>query len=193
MSEINVQDLAEQIAAHLPGWQARPQRGSDYGHCRYATIKHDGGGLIQLYYDSYRKHVSCSGRYPERNGRSCSPSDWGVLRYSEAAPAIKFSPTREPKALARDIERRFLAKYLPLFAACQSRKGEHEAAEEDRSTYLARYAAACGGKVRGEKIHLYCEDDGMMGDVQVQTDGGARIDVWVPADKAEKIMQILGS
>lgn len=186
MSEINVQELAEAIAAYLPGgWRAGKPVESDWGPSRSATIEYDEGGCIALYYDSYRKHVSCCGRYPH------------PLQHGVEEPKIRFSPGRKPQALARDIERRLLAQYLPLYYDSLRRKGEHDAAEEDRDTYLKRYARACRGEIRGETIHLFHEADDsgerVMGDVRVSTDGSARIEVYVPADMVERICQILGS
>ena len=195
--DVNVQQLAEDIAAHLPeGWRAGKPVESDWGPSRSATIEHRDGPVVSLYWDSYRKHVSCSGRYPLRDGNQCSPSSWGALRYDETEPRIRFSPTRKPQALARDIERRLLAQYLPLYRECLRLSGEHAAAEEDRDHYLKRYATACGGEIRGETIHVFHEPDDagnrVMGDVRVSTDGSARFEVYVPADMVERICQILG-
>ena len=193
-ADINVQELAEAIAAYLPGgWQAGKPVESDWGPASSATICYEDGPVINLYYDSYRKHVSCCGRYPQRDGGYCSPSSWGALKHGEPEPKIRFSPTRKPKALARDIERRLLADYLPLYYKCARLQGEHAVAEEDREHYLKRYARMSRGDIRGQTVHLYHDEGRVMGDVRVSTDGSARVEVYVPADMVERICQILGS
>lgn len=192
--DINVHELATQIAPHLPGtWQVGAPNPEN---TRYATVTRDDGAGISLYYDSYRGHVRCSGLYPQRDGAVCGPREWGALPYGAEAPAIKFSWKRSAKTLARDIERRLLGQYLPLWVECNRLRGEHAAAEEDRRTYVQRYATATGGRVRGDCITLYRDtDDGLvMGDVHVQPDGDVRIErLYVPRDKAEQILAILGA
>lgn len=192
--DINVHELATQIAPHLPGtWQVKAP---NLENTRYTTVTRDDGAAISLYYDSYRGHVRCSGLYPRRDGAVCGPSDWGALPHGSDAPSIKFSWKRSATALARDIERRLLGQYLPLYAECVRRRGKHEAAEEDRRTYVERYATVTGGRVRGDCVTVYRDtDDGLvMGDVHVQPDGDVRIErLYVPRDKAEQILAILGA
>jgi hypothetical protein len=66
------------------------------------------------------------------------------VRYNESRPSINISATRPAKALARDIERRFLTPYKVLITELRERKSKRDD-YENRSLVNARELAAISG------------------------------------------------
>lgn len=81
----------------------------------------DGAG-IRFWYDKWEDRIECSGIYPDNiDGDKRTARDWGVLSSIEKAPIATVSASRDPVKAAKDISRRVLTPYLPLFKACLER------------------------------------------------------------------------
>jgi hypothetical protein len=117
--------LAQQIAAHLAGWTPEPCEGP-----WLAYLVHADGPKLALRHDKGR--VKVFGTWPVgTNGQHFYP-------YNQSAD-ISCAISRAPHAIAREIERRLLPAYLPLWQE-QDRKRQ-EAEQSDRE------AQALGGRL----------------------------------------------
>jgi hypothetical protein len=111
------------------------------------------GASFCLWGSRFDARVEISGRYPSDGGRLMTARDWGVIRYSEALPKITFGRGRELEAVARDIRKRFLSAYLPLYAACverQRERGDYRMRRDDVAEALAEATGANVWRFQGE-------------------------------------------
>jgi hypothetical protein len=107
-----------------------------------------------------------SGMYPKDGTRCMSPRDWGAIKYSDTPPSINVSASRDPKAIAKDITRRFLPVYTEVFNACVARKTQQDSYRNTQAEAVRQIVAALGPKAdaRGSedspKAHFYNEGAG---------------------------------
>jgi hypothetical protein len=100
------------IAKHLlgPSWIGRKREAFDETGKRYAElVRPDDGAQLGVYVGGYRQEgrVTFRAHWPKyRDGRPYTPRVYH---------SITCSAQRDPKALARDIERRLLAEYEPAY------------------------------------------------------------------------------
>lgn len=113
----DLHQLARDIAAALGApWAYKPGRGDELAH--YAEIVHKDGYGVTMFQHT-REPLHFAGEFPAG----------AYLGYQVARPSINCSPDKSPAQLARDITRRLLPDYLPLWekAAQQVRdREEHE-------------------------------------------------------------------
>jgi hypothetical protein len=123
----NLRELALSVAQHLPGWTISSEETSDY----HAALRHESGPELSFGKGRERDRLHVHGSWPrdQRHG-SYAP-------YSNA-PAISVSISRDPKAIAREIERRFLPGFLPLWHAAEGRRREAEESNAKAETLAAR-------------------------------------------------------
>lgn len=95
------------LADHLPGWVVA---GSNE---RPELIGQRGARVRFRYRIDVEGVVSVWGGWPSDGTRTITPRDVGA-----PAPALCFGVHRSPGAVARDIRRRFLGAYLPLYGLC---------------------------------------------------------------------------
>lgn len=103
---MNMNDLAQRVAVHLPGWKPVENDNDVMGILQ----RSDGA---QMYLRLHNNRVEVSGSYPV--GRAAGSPD----------RSITVSPRRAPRDIAADIERRFLPQYDILYAqaaAAQQKK-----------------------------------------------------------------------
>lgn len=108
--------VAAAIVAHLPGWTLQLRTGADADDNRHyaRATREDGAALVFSVstYPALRLHAS--GDLPrDYQNREVEPRNY-------ERPRASFDVTREPAKLAREIERRVLAVYLPAFAWAQA-------------------------------------------------------------------------
>lgn len=142
--------IAREIASYLPGYAVvPPEDGQWYASLRRET---DGAAFVLTHARGTKAQVHVSGKYPEDlngNGRRyMSPRDWCVLPYGETEPSIGVSGNRSPEVIARDIARRFLPEYEPLYAACLVRKAERDSYRTTTRSQLEKVADALGEGAR---------------------------------------------
>lgn len=103
----DVQAFAVKVAAELPGWQFDATQQPEYRSALLENPTIPGAAIhFHAIYSSGR--VSISGSYPD-----------GFGPYRDERLSITVSMERDPKVVARDIQRRFLEEYLPKFAQAQ--------------------------------------------------------------------------
>lgn len=135
--------LVAAIAAALgPGWRACPPHtnpdGQHYPYHR-TPIRHDAGHSIDLTFDGWqnegRIEVSCN--WPKgRDGRELIP------HRLEDRPVITLAKTTAPERIARDIERRLLPRYLPIWTAQVERLARETAYEAQNERTIERIISA---------------------------------------------------
>ena len=136
----DLQTYAEYVARFLPpGWTVSKQ------HDRAVKLEHESGAAFSIL-SMWNKpgRVRISGWWPRGlDGHHYVPND---------QPEITCAIARGPEAVARDIERRFLSAYLPLY---RERKAAQEASDE-RDMWANRAAAdlaeVLGGELRESRF-----------------------------------------
>lgn len=151
VEQVDMLALAGAIFAHLPGWTVEPRNPDvdDYAPPRmtYVRIKHVSGARCSISRSTWPPECNVSGYWPRlgdpNTGAEYAPRD---------RPRASFSPFRDPKALAKDIERRFLAVYLPEWAT------QREACDEaTRKAVLAHQLAVALAQVAGSDLREHSE------------------------------------
>jgi hypothetical protein len=114
---MNLTELLTQVAPHIDEgpWSVRPR------HEQAALLVAEDGREILVYYDSYGKRLEISGHYPEDETHRSFISSY------ENPPKITVSPTRDPRAIGRDISRRFLPEFNARWKEAVERERKHEA------------------------------------------------------------------
>jgi hypothetical protein len=167
-TEVNMTTLSAAIAAQLgAGWSVRAVDAEDHDvwSRHWSHLDGPGGAALTLSHRDGRLHVSAD--WP-RDRESGSSEDYGPSRYTEAGRALRAGisadPKRDPIALARDISRRVLARYLPELPAAFARLAEDRQRKADQLDTARTVAALVGGKLterdleqqrRGGTVQLY--------------------------------------
>jgi hypothetical protein len=111
IESLDMPELARAILAHLQGWTLELPEEDDRRHWVY--LRHTGGARVCLHRSSWPVEVSASAaRWPRIGGLENQGEEFAPRERMRMA----FSPLRDPKTLARDIERRLLSSYLPEYA-----------------------------------------------------------------------------
>lgn len=94
------------------------------------------GRAFSLYFNGWKQdgRVSVSGYWPSEKRtdgtmKHSTPRDLGAIPYNQQPPSCTMSyQNKTPAQLAKDIRRRFLPEFEPIWDACQTRVLEHEKA-----------------------------------------------------------------
>lgn len=143
-------EIARAIALHLPDWIPNPVCDLD-GNVDFdrADLVGSGGATICLLTSRHEAgRVRVSGRWPRL-------PDGGHYYPGKGSTAITCSAGRDPRALAKDIERRFLPGYLAEYAKaveyCQAR-GRGEAAAIELATRIGDVIGTNPGQLRNGSV-----------------------------------------
>jgi hypothetical protein len=138
-------EFAQQVASYLDGWQLLDPQPFNHAACLGGP---DGAGLTVGVngFDDFCQdaRVEISGRWPE--AAIINQSTTTFYPRGESA-SIKAAMKRGPKAVAGDIKRRLLPKYLPLYAEMKERREHYLAREAKRRKRLEQLAEASGGEL----------------------------------------------
>lgn len=105
-------DLVGRVAAELaPEWQHAAAADHGFRGCRIIGPQ---GASIAFYPG---KRIQATPVYPCDGERSMSAKQWGVVDHAAKDLQFTFDPKRRPAAIARELHRRVIALYLPLYAA----------------------------------------------------------------------------
>jgi hypothetical protein len=201
-------DIVVAIAAALNGtWEPRKNYHDSHEHdfdTQHRILAPNGSGMCLGCPDEDdvkrgKNRVTISGIWPRRNpGEQVTPSS---LCTDEQAPVITISLSKTPEEIARDIERRFLPLYLPLWEKCSVKGQELNAAEAKELSVKEEYGAALGielsndSKRPGNHINLNVKLAGgayFWSSAYVSSDGSLSFDVRnVPKETALKIIKLL--
>ncbi|GEM_PF-2134947 len=113
--------LTTTIATLLPHWQGKGWSATCDSHRNNYQITHPDGPSLTLglqhqgskQYLTVRAHFSTAPEAPHSFQALCDRLNWETAQ--KAKDGIKLSPDRPPTDLAKDIQRRLLQEYLPLY------------------------------------------------------------------------------
>jgi hypothetical protein len=187
-------EFAKQIADCLDGWQLLDPQPFN----RAACLGGPGGAGLTIGVDGFGDfrrdgRMEVSGRWPEAAVINQST----VTFYPRGeSTSITAAVKRGPEAIAKDIERRLLPKYLPLYGEMKERREQYLAKEARRRECLERLAATGGGDLGR-----------VVGKLRLDAPGGAwgyaEVGVWddgavvsfelhsVPFGKALQLVEVL--
>jgi hypothetical protein len=150
----NALALARAILGHLAGWQlatntVRAINEEDSATAYYVGIESPDHPGSDVSINTSRKapQIAVFARYP----RGFEPYDHGTT-YSVSA---SMSASKTPAQLAREIERRVLAEYLPKLAECMKRKTDTELRQHRAEQLASDLAVLVGARTdydRAEKV-----------------------------------------
>jgi hypothetical protein len=134
--------LAQEVAKHLPGWVAR---GDDEASGYVASIvRSTDGASVKVYLDTDGKRAELMAGWP----RYADGSGYHPPEYLK----ITVSASRSGDAVAGEIERRLLGKYLPMYATALSEVHDGDLRAKAAEACRGRLAKLLDGQVRGDSI-----------------------------------------
>jgi hypothetical protein len=127
---------------------------NDNDHWRWATLTL-AGRTFHFSIDEERTgdKYRVSGQWPRMrrpDGQTTviTPKDCGAVPYNETLLEIKGSVSKGAAAIARDIERRFLPWFVPVFDKCKERAD----ADTDRANQALQAAHRLAKQLGGERV-----------------------------------------
>jgi hypothetical protein len=137
MENLNFATLAQKIACNLEGWTWEEPKNEADRDSRQLLVG-PAGARLHLRYDKYGGRIAIHGEYP-RDGGTIYP--WND---KDRPSAITVSAQREPNAIARDIERRYLPAYLAAYRNGVELLNKARAHDQTKKDLAARLAKLCG-------------------------------------------------
>ncbi len=150
MERAELQTITEEVAGHLgKPWKYKPA-----GEHPWSGRIVDGEAKIILSSSSGR--ITVRGAYPH-----------GYLGWGRELPSITMAISRGAEVLAKEIERRFLPKYLPLFdESVEARRISNDRLEKEQIVRDAIVAEVNGRVQAGGKID-FAGPGGSRGNIEV--------------------------
>jgi hypothetical protein len=136
MENLDFATFAQQIACNLEGWTWEESKNEHVDD--WQLLAGPDGAKLHLRYDKYGGRVAIHGEYP-RSGGTIYP--W---HDKDRPNDITVSAQREPRAIARDIVRRFLQEYLVAYRKGLELLNTARAHEQAKKDLAARLAKLCG-------------------------------------------------
>lgn len=138
--------FAARLAAALGADWSVPPATQDWHQHHPTVARADGPSFwISGGPDTREKQYSIHAHWPKNHkGEEYRPSTWAN---GEVAPTINLAASKSPDAAAKEITRRFLSAYLPLWAKYQTQAGDADAYYTNRRALAQQAAAIIGGKV----------------------------------------------
>lgn len=174
--------VAREVAEHLgPSWQL--EETDDDSDLVYILGPND--AAVRIKPDGYAYNTEgrlrIFGRYPHHPRMN--------LTHGETLPEITVTAKKSPQAIAKDIRRRFLPKYLDLHAQAMERKQVYEHAEAVREDHLQQLAVILNTEPRRDKLYM---PGSIGGFAQVSDSNTVKFAIYsVPFETACKIAELL--
>ena len=175
---VNMKGLAQAVAAALGApWAFTEADEHEPPRCLWARIARPDGAEISVHLNTYPKpRLNISGVYPRGpNGRDYGPWD------STKRPSMGVAPDRPAAVIAKEIARRLLPEYLPLYAKAVQDKAAYDAGAGVQQGVASRLAFTLGLPPRAHpadsqsvQIHVY-QTDGCYGEFTVSNGGGVQV------------------
>ncbi len=172
-----------QVPAYMPGWtmpgwtwnnldhEERPMKGDGY-------LIGPNDEKISVRYDIWHNRISISSVYPHNR------SSYGK------AINITVSPTKTPKQIARDLEKRFLHLYLPELAAHRDRIKKADEYEANKTAMMQKIADYLGVEIH-ERGNLYPLHVMEVYCIEPQNEDTVKFSVECSAEQAIKVFEVL--
>lgn len=182
---INVEEVAHRVALCLTGegmpfhLEDRSKGFEEADRVTFAKIRREDGAGVCFHLVTYPgPRIHLSGEWP-RQGATC----YLYGKYQQS-PKISVSPDRPPDAIAREIKRRLLPFYLPLYAEAVQDKAADERRREDAHNLAVRLGGILSASPRGledtrEEITIYADTKapGAHVVVKINRGGGLRFEI----------------
>jgi hypothetical protein len=183
MDNEKLHEIARALEPLLPGWSLD---WDPVNRPRYALFVNDeGAGIhVELTQRTSPARLAVTARYPHP-----------FYPRPESRPRITISSARSIEAIAADVQRRFIPRYLEAFARVCERKRRAEEYERQRKALLAELAEILQEPVSGDGVIRYhCDRDGRYtyGRVDVSGEQVSLDFSGVPVDTARAICRLLG-
>lgn len=141
------------VVSEMPGWRVFDEDldGAERDgrrHVSSVSVRHTTGAAFYVHRSTWPPELNVGATWP-REGDTRTGQEY---RPHEGAPRISVSPWRDPKVLAKDILRRFVAPFLPLWD--QQKAIRDECVRKAAAAHLLAQALA---KVLGEGLRDYSE------------------------------------
>ena len=191
-------DILPELARELGlGWKAVRQH--DYGQ----RLRRESDGLeLWVACDDWKGRGRVSPSIPRFDGEYLSLRSWGVIGYDEKTPEMSFALERDPARVAREIERKVLAPYEPLYVEILKRKAERlERANDAVSLWRQlRDLVGCRRPVRNDlrltsdrEIH-FGDAGSMSGTMTVFNYGSVELRIrWMTSSQALAMAKAIGA
>ena len=185
-------EMGEKIALAL-GWEWTPAEEQQNPH-GFHIDGPEGSGLFLRFRDG---RINVSGRWPEHvNQHSFYPSNHGTDVLSD----ITVSASRSPEQVARDINKRYIPLYFPVFQKKKQERADYIARQAMRHERANELASLCGGSPpyrhedKEPAAHLSYSESKLYGHMKVGYGGDIHLDIHdVPFDLAKQIVRLLAA
>jgi hypothetical protein len=156
-------------------------RDSEWGGGRWLIVRRPDGASFYVERAGQDAKYAVGGRYPRPEGGGSDYVPYGIAR-----PTAAMTQSKTPVQIARDIARRFLPAYLSLYATCQARKAQDEAARADAAAVAGRLSTVLGVRSREDRVNqpgdrhtffLYTLPGSAHGTVEVSYGGSVKIEL----------------
>jgi hypothetical protein len=185
MEEWNLGLFAQMIARKLAGWTWGGPRSEDWKDT-WHILDGPEGARLNLRHDPYHGRLRIGGHYVRDRG--------ALLPHQEDRPKdITVSSKREPSAVAREIERRFLPAYLTAYRQGVQELSNARAFEQGRDNLATKLAKLCGDE-QHRRGFLFSHFSTSSYSIAVRVDGPDRVQVAIDcltAQKAEEVLKLL--
>jgi hypothetical protein len=186
MENLDFATLAKKIAGHLEGWTWEEPKNEGVDDS-WQVLAGPDGAKLNLRYDKYRCRIAIHGGYPKSGGTIYPWHD------KDRPNDITVSAQREPLAIAKDIERRYLQAYLAAYCKGLEMLNTARAHEQAKKDLAARLAKLCGEPLRtsGLEFSQYQAD---CFHLEVRVDDPDRVRVTIDglhAQQAEAVLKFL--
>jgi hypothetical protein len=190
--QTSLQDLAQQIATELiclrnEVWAVGSSQNLEHS----ASVIRTDGATVSLFVDGrHNARIEISGKCV----RDCQ-GQYHPYDFHKKVPRISVAHNRGAMVIAKEIERRFLPDYLPLFALGKEQATQHDAAYEAMRT-LTKCLADCAGctvsSAEQDRFSLYQGYHKPSFDVQVGWHGDVTIKLEnIAPELARQIMDLV--
>ena len=190
-------DTVTAIAEHLEGWEMESKHDDRWPHLKHQ----ESGAGVYIRVENYgsqsgRMVASCL--WPENDGRYMGARDWGVIPHDTDPPSCSFSPDRKPETIAKELDRKVLTEYLPLYFKALEKQADYQKRRDTAESNQAKFASIVG--VRLTDYELKRDDRRFSGivesiDTRIEVEfHGDKTTIkmhYLPADAAEQVLTAL--
>lgn len=178
--------LAQGIAAALPGWSVKPLE--EYDRRRWLT--HETGAEFGFAILWNKPRIEVYGCYPlakyRKNGQARHYYPLSGMDMPNITCAIK----RGPEAIAKDIERRFLPRFLELHELALEHVAKREQEQDNKEATMKRLADVLGVQTGARLNTNVGKNEGYSAWVTIESAGEASVNMKISSLNVELAVQV---
>jgi hypothetical protein len=200
-ASFNLKKFASDLCVLLPDWSCKTQPDIS----KYEYLRHKDGGSITLYYDERSGKIEVT-PYWIREGSSTYPSIYGPNKVV-LVDAININPNRSLESIAKDVQKRLLTPYLPLFAKGLAEKAVYDEYYAKKQLVVNEFATILNRDIQkyqfgNDEITSYLYPPGTTDDnqnyengigVEIRVHGNGTVNFHLqslPVEVAKKILEM---